>query len=420
LQPAALSFWIWDKAQLDTVQQRADLTTRRYPQIKVGVEVISGVFWEKVEAALAGGTPPDLLWTNPADFLTRVAKGVFLNLQPYAERDREFKDIIGGCFRSNVRNYLYRCQLHGVPRNAACVGIAYNETLLAREGLRPPAVIQNTWTWDTLLEYARALTKREGGQTVQWGYSNAGAGTDAYCSFLYSNGGRVFDEAATWRCVLGQPAAVGAFEFLGDLVLKHRVEPPPDVAAELGGAAAAFGAGKIAMMRLGSWQMKTFNEVQGLRYDVARVPLSPQTKQSVPHTIGLAAVVAAMTRHPDEAAEVAKRLASVEAQRDVYGEEIPVRPEAAAVWADPKVYPPPNRGMYLESARAGQRLPVHPTVPGSQFSKIISDHLTGVYAGQEAAGAAMRAAEAEINGLVGQAGPVPAGLEACPTAPGVA
>ncbi|MGH2354882.1 MAG: ABC transporter substrate-binding protein, partial [Chloroflexota bacterium] len=316
LQPANLSFWIWAAEQLETVQQRANLTTRKHPQIKVAVEV-TATFWDKWQAAVAGGVPPDLMWVDPAAFTAYVWKGVWLDLQPYVDADREFREIIGGCFKSNVANYLYKCRLGAVPRNAACVAIAYNEDLLAREGLRPPAEIQDTWTWDTLVEYAQRLTRREGDQVTQWGYYGGGTGIHAYGPFLYSNGGRVFDDGGTWQATIGAPAAMQAIEYLSDLIRTHRVEPPPDVLATLGGEATAFRTGRVAMTTMGSWVMKPTNEVQGLRYNVARAPLSPHTKKSLSHTIGLAAAVSATTKHPAEAAEVAKHLASIEAQRDI-------------------------------------------------------------------------------------------------------
>jgi ABC-type glycerol-3-phosphate transport system substrate-binding protein len=421
LQPAELSFWIWALPQLETVRQRAAITTRKHPQIKVGVEVLpnTATYWEKWQAAVAGGVAPDLMWTEPRDFLAWVWKGVWLDLQPFVDADAEFRDIIGGCFRANVGNYLYKCRLGGVPRNAACVAIAYNEDLIAREGLRPPVEIQDTWTWDTLVEYARTLTRREGDQVTQWGYYGGGTGIHAYGSFLYSNGASVFDEGQSWKSNIGSPAAIQTFQYLRDMLLTHRVEPPPDVLAALGGPNPAFHAGKIAMMPLGSWNMKPLNEMASLRYNVARVPMSPTTRKAVSHTIGLAAVVSATTRHRAEAAEVAKNLASVEAQRDVYGEEIPVRPEAAAVWADPKVYPPPNRAVYLQVAKSGQRMPSHPLLNSTQYNPIITNHLNQIYAGQETPAAGLRAAESEINALLANTGSIPAGLEPCARVPGV-
>ncbi|MGH2354881.1 MAG: hypothetical protein ACRDJN_25000 [Chloroflexota bacterium] len=96
-----------------------------------------------------------------------------------------------------------------------------------------------------------------------------------------------------------------------------------------------------------------------------------------------------------------------------------MRPEATAVWADPKVYPPPNRAIYFEIARTGARLPVHPAISSSQYGPILTTHQSQIYAGQEPAADGLRAAQTEINALIANAGPIPRGFAACPRVPGV-
>jgi len=408
-----LRFWIWDDPQKGTEQARCDLTTKISPNIKTTVEVYPwGEYWPKLQTVLAAGAPPDIMWMEPAEFLARVAKGVFVDLQPVIDASPEFKNSIQGVYRNNVANYLFKCRLHGVPRNAACLAIGYNEDLLKKEGLQPLAEIQDTWSWDTLRDYAGKLTKTEDSRVTQWGYYGSDLGFHSWAPFLYSNDGSVIDRE-TWKCVVGSSQSIQAFQFLTDLILKDKVGAPTEAATEMG-MAALFQTGKIAMMPIGSWEMKSLNAMEGLHYNVARIPMSPNTKKSQTHTIGLAGCVASAGKHREEAAQVALRLASVEAQRDIYGEEIPVRPEAAEIWSDPKVHPPANRGIYLEQTKTGRPLPVHPTVASNEFNKVIADRLSLIYAGKEGVAEGLQAAEQQINKLISEAGEIPAGFEPCP------
>jgi multiple sugar transport system substrate-binding protein len=408
-----LRFWIWDDPQKGTEQARCDLTTKIKPNIKTTVEVYPwDEYWPKLQTVIAAGAPPDIMWMEPGEYMARAAKGIFVDLQPVVDASAEFSESLKGLYPANVANYLFKCRLHGAPRNAACVAIGYNEDLLAKEGLQPLAEIQDTWTWDTLREYAAKLTKMEGSRVTQWGYYGSDLGFHQWAPFLYSNDGSAIDRD-TWKCVIGSPQSIQAFQFLTDLILVDKVAAPTEAAAEMG-LAALFQTGKIAMMPIGSWEMKSLNAMEGLHYNVARIPMSPNTKKSQTHTIGLAGCVASAGKHIPEAAEVALRLFSVEAQRDIYGEEIPVRPEAAEIWSDPKVHPPSNRGIYLEETKTGRPLPVHPTVATSEFTKVIGDHLSLIYAGKEAVDAGLQTAEQQVNALIADAGEIPAGFEPCP------
>ena len=408
-QECTLQYWIWHDPQRETVQKRCDLFTAKYPQVKVKVETIPwGEYWPKLQTAIAAGTPPDLMWMHPGEFKSRVAKGVFVNLQPYIDASAELQEMQAAAWPTCVANYQWNCEQYGIPRNAATVAVGFNEDLVKEAGLPLPTEVEDEWDWNKLLEYAKALTKTEGDTTSQWGWYGSAMSYHLYGPVVYSNGGQLIDQK-TWRAVCDSEQTIQAFQFLSDMVLKDRVDPGPQVIASGAGSWELFSTGKIAMISFGSWECDGMNEAQNLHYNVAQVPFSPYSKNRTVHTIGLSCCVPVGTKYREEASGVALIKWSKEAQ-EIVGPEIPVRADVGDKWAS---RPPANRIAYLKELEYGKVLPVHPTVTEAEMYKVLDDQLTLIYTGKIQPKEGLTTAAQGINALVDQAGAIPSGFEAC-------
>ena len=96
-----------------------------------------------------------------------------------------------------------------------------NKDLVEAAGLEFPA---EDWTWDDLLESAKAMTNPDENQSginmtpLQPPYWSS--------SFIHGAGGTVLNDAKD-QCTLTTPEAQAGLQFVADLILVHKVMPPP-------------------------------------------------------------------------------------------------------------------------------------------------------------------------------------------------
>ena len=110
--------------------------------------------------------------------------------------------------------------------------LIYNTTAFQQVGAGTPDA---TWTWDRLADVVRQVMARD---------ANAlGMSMPPYELPLRGNGGDILSTDEK-RCILDQPAAVEAIQWMGDLRQRQRVVPGPP---ELGGQAvrALFDTGRV-------------------------------------------------------------------------------------------------------------------------------------------------------------------------------
>ena len=170
-----------------------------------------------------------------------------------------------------MSQYLYKGKRLGMPRGYASQIPYMNRSMFEQGGGTVPSggFEDRGWTWQAFLEACRRVTGERGG-VPQWGYASGG-GFREWGAWIASNGGQILDKDQK-RCLLDQPPAVEAVQFLADLHLRHQVTPPPDVLARQN-AQALFLSG-----RLGMWPntmakvVGTGEQVQGFVFDVAAVP----------------------------------------------------------------------------------------------------------------------------------------------------
>ena len=148
-----------------------------------------------------------------------------------------------------------------------------NLALVERSGARkPPTTWRDpTWTNDAFLEFCQKTTRREGGQTVQFGFTGTHDNWRYYMPWVWANGGDMFDKDLK-AVTLGDPPGLEGIQFLGDLITRHRVAPTPDELRELGGSNKPFQDGKTAMAAASVNAVATNRAVANLRWTVTAYP----------------------------------------------------------------------------------------------------------------------------------------------------
>ncbi len=273
------------------------------PNIKVKAEWRPGAeYWTKLQTEFAAGVAPDITVNQMDWVIPGAARGMFLDLKPYIERDG-----------FDMSQYFYNMSLEWEWQGGLYGGLLYaggqtlmiNKDLLAKAGLEFPT---EDWTWDDLLAYAKAMTNPD---ENQWGLMGANSNPPYWlCSFIHGAGGSVLNDAYN-KCTLTEPAAVEAVQWVADLMFKHKVHP--SAVTEFGGED-PFLTGKVGMAFRGTWYESQVRDAGLFDWDFAPMPKHPVTgKKSVQMGSNTWSIIS-NTQHREEAWQLVKFLMGPEGQ----------------------------------------------------------------------------------------------------------
>lgn len=240
--------WARHGADLDlkTEQTIAELFQARYPDITVKPLVLPWADYNvKIPVMVAGGTAPDTFGAHPA-LLMQVND---------AKQVRAVDDFIKAEANFDYNDVLYPGDANfdghimGLPQKSCTHQLRYNKDLFAEAGLPTPGELywkdkEKSWNWAAFIDMAPKFTKDTtgDGQPDQY-FFGAMDGTNNI-AVIRSAGGEIFDPEIT-KCILTEPSAKEGLQFMADLVLKYKVQPPPEMnAGQLG---INFPTGKIAI-----------------------------------------------------------------------------------------------------------------------------------------------------------------------------
>lgn len=195
----------------------------------------------KLDAAVAGKTPPDLLWWSAAFFPKYAEAGALRSIDEFIEQDAAFK-------RDDVYDYLWELgtfegKLYITPFSANNLGIYYNKKMLAEAGLTEAP--QN---WDEFKATARKLT-RNGVYGFQIPIGTSEWTVWTWQCFLWQAGGEILSpdkKSAAFNSAAGV-AALDFWKSLFDEKLANFSE------TDAGYKTDSFLASRIAMTINGPW-----------------------------------------------------------------------------------------------------------------------------------------------------------------------
>jgi multiple sugar transport system substrate-binding protein len=265
-----IRFSIWGAATdfrqwLGTVQRFNESQRRAW----VELELVQGAGYEnKMLSMLVGNCAPDVMAFTDKPFIQFAQYGVFEDLGPYLERDREIRK--SDFFPQFLKAFTYRGRQLGLPWDGHTVLIYYNKDLFAREGLPEPKA---GWTWGDFVSVAKALTKDTDGdgRIDQFGFIAPSWLNELV--WIWDAGGSDLNTKMT-RCVTDSPGSIRGLRFQYDLVFKHHVCPQ---AKEMAGMNqdSLFNSGKLAMAMGGAYWMAVCRELTGVHWDVVMPPRGP-------------------------------------------------------------------------------------------------------------------------------------------------
>ncbi|HQO35560.1 MAG TPA: sugar ABC transporter substrate-binding protein [bacterium] len=239
---------------------------REHPDIDIVMTALPWVqYFQKLQISFVSGDPPDVFWGSTAWTADLVKSNLLLDLNPFIERDINLNDI-----------YPETVVYHRVPSNetghfyAWCDTwiadvLSYNQDLFEQAGQPLP---NDAWSYEDFRQAAIALSKDKDNDGILDIYGVANIFYNTFGSLVWSFGGEVLSAEGT-RCLLNEPAATPAWDFL--LGLAHRDKAMAPVSS-FTGLSAPFMSGRIAMAIGGTFMLQVYSQIQDFRWNVEIVP----------------------------------------------------------------------------------------------------------------------------------------------------
>ncbi len=295
---------IWDSNQQPGIQKILDEWTA-VSGIEAETQVTTwNEYWTVLEAGASGGTLPDVFWMHSNVSQKYMENGILLDLTDRIAQSEVIK--LENYYADIVDLYSYDGKHYAIPKDIDTIGLWYNKTYFDEAGLAYP---DESWTWETLRETAKKLTREDGSV---YGYAiNTSNNQDSYYNIIYSYGGSVIsDDKKTSK--LDDPKTIEAMEVVEKMIQDGSV-PDLQTLSE-NGTQVLFESGKAAMVTQGSWMVPAFrdNEYTAANCDVAVLPSGPESRVSIYNGLGWAAD--ANGKNPDAAWSLIEYLGTKEAQ----------------------------------------------------------------------------------------------------------
>ncbi len=259
-------------------------------------------FEEKMLLDLQAGTAADVFQGCCTHFPAWAQQGYTLDLRPFVEADLDRATIDDWDPAQYQALFTRDGKQFGLPKYHGALALYYNKDLFDRYGVAYP---DGTWTYDDYLGAMRRLT-----------YSALKEHTTLYGSMLDVSwdriqvhvngwGGHFVDPADPTHCLMGEPEALEALEWLRARIWDDRVMASLPMVDSLT-PPQAFINQRVAMLEDGSWALKDILAGAKFRVGIAPFPAGPVRKVTLASTDGFG--IYAGTKHPQAAWDLLKFL----------------------------------------------------------------------------------------------------------------
>lgn len=155
-----ISYACWDSGQAEKLKTVAEEFEKDNPGIHIDIQVNGwNDYWTALEAAGTGGSLPDTFWMHSNNIYYYASNDQLLDLTDYIAQSA---DVDLSKYPQGLNDiYSLDGKQYAIPKDYDTIALWYNKTLFDEAGISYP---DETWTWDTLKEAAKKLTKPDGSQ----------------------------------------------------------------------------------------------------------------------------------------------------------------------------------------------------------------------------------------------------------------
>jgi multiple sugar transport system substrate-binding protein len=371
-----LSGYTGNPAETDLVGQLVAEFTAAHPDIQVVYEPVPGQYYPKILAMLVAGTAPDVFYLDVLYAKPFLAKRILRPLDADIARS--------GVAREAFIPALWRAftdggRVYGIPKDFNTLALFYNRGLFDRADVAYP---DPGWTFDTLRDAARRLTRNGGPH----GFALTHDDVDRFLPIARAFGAALFDPSG--RCAIDSPPARRALEYYAGLELADHAAIHP---AEVGTTKPydVFGRGLAAMVFEGGWAIPYLRETYpDVNFGTAELPAGAAGRSNFLFTV--AYVIPRASRHPDAAWRLIEFLTS-EAVQDRITFALPSRRRAADRYAErhPEYRPILDAAAYATPYEFGPK--------GDRVRERLGTMVQEVFLGAKDAATALRDAARDID-----------------------
>lgn len=264
LDGVELKLWGWSSSDAEN-QALADLVAGFNAETGASAEFQPQAEYDAtLQAALAGGEPPDIFYVDSFKLPDLASEGVLAPIPDGAV------DAPSDIYPSLREAFTFDGTWYCPPKDFSTLALVYDPAALEAAGVDVPT------TWEELAAAAEALTT---GSLEEIAAGNAQAGLamgveyPRWGVFLFQAGVALTDDAVT-TVNLDNEEARQALQYVADLYLNgHAVKPQ---AVDAGWAGEAFGQGKAAMTIEGNWIVGYLQDAfPDKEFAVAELPVGP-------------------------------------------------------------------------------------------------------------------------------------------------
>ncbi len=256
--------------RLDEAKEKFNIGEIKFLQIPWGPDGQETI----LSRFMAGDSKYDIWMLSHENYFSlRTAGALYpvsdiLNEEYYAKMPYQFQKM-ADMLSYKGKKYTYNA-FNGIVNNT--VFLAFNKTLLAREGIQDPYELYNNdqWNWDTFTEIAKKVTRDtdNDGKVDQWGMTVFN-GPD----WIHANGGRItrmIDGKVTFTA--DETATVNALKQMRVWEQELKVT---------GGSweKKKFFSGEIAFANLPTWQIGQLKDSMEDEYGIVPLPMGPDTNK---------------------------------------------------------------------------------------------------------------------------------------------
>jgi multiple sugar transport system substrate-binding protein len=286
------------------------------PDIQVEINVVpfsaDAAYAEKMTAAAAAGTPPDIFLDPAGSWAYGLDLAIALN--DYMERDGITMDDY---YPGAVERTIWHGDYYGIPFNMDTRGLWWNKDLFEQAGLDPEKPPK---TWDELYAACEKLNKTSDDPAEEVMGFLPRYDQAMYYSFIYQNGGRVQSlemECKPPELLFDSENGKQALEFMKRLVdLNGGYENQEAFNSSFTGAANdAFYMGQLAMMYTGPWRLPDIRKyVPEMNWGLDIEPIGPMADGPTTLVGGFEVSIPKLSKSYDAAWELLKLLGTLDVQ----------------------------------------------------------------------------------------------------------
>ncbi|WP_299089158.1 sugar ABC transporter substrate-binding protein [uncultured Metabacillus sp.] len=373
-----LTFSAWgNPAEIKVYQKAVDGFMKENPNIKVKlVPIPSDGYIQKLQTQLQGSQAPDVFYVGDGDISKIIETGKlaplseFMNSSESYAKPEEFAEGLWGAAKKDD-------EIYGITVDCNPMLLYYNKKLFSELGIKSPQEYFDAGEWNFAAMEEVTDQLRDGGK---YGFI-ADNGWASLFSWIWANGGEIYDKE-TGDFVLDQnPKGTEAMEFLAKMV-KDKNFTYTGSLPKGQGAEAMFMSGQVGMVAAGRWFTPLFHENKSLEWDYISWPSNTENKTE-PVAIPTAYMaVNNDSKNKEAAMKFASYYTSTLGQKDRLtgiGNAIPSVNGIDEVVTESKV--PEHVDVIINAREQGFANAIQSTIPG--LDKEVNDIMDLMYLGKD-------------------------------------